>query len=47
MTLAVRNSRPHVHVYSVFGNFCYLCMHRKRWWRLWENWTHEEHDEPF
>lgn len=37
----------HVHIFSVFGSWCYLCGHRKHWWAFWENWTDEEHDEPF
>lgn len=37
----------HVHVYSVFGRFCYRCLRPKRRWRFWEKWIEEEHDEPF
>lgn len=40
-------NRRHVHVFSLFGSFCYLCMRRKRWWAFWELWVEEEHDEPF
>lgn len=39
--------RQHVHVYSLFGQWCYLCGRQKHWWAFWENWTEEEHDEPF
>jgi hypothetical protein len=39
--------KGHVHVYSVFGRWCYLCRRRKHWWAFWEKWKEEEHDEPF
>jgi hypothetical protein len=35
------------HVFSVFGPWCYLCGARRRWWKFWQNWTEEDHDEPF
>jgi len=37
----------HVHIYSVFGRWCYLCGERRRWWKFWQAWTEEAHDEPF